>query len=157
MDFKEHFVREKAKALAQITLTRRADLIVDEGSEDADFDYLVHIRRNRGAGIRNFGVFLRASMAQVDPVQANEQLRPAMAEYENRGPYGLPVCVFYFTAKDDKGYFAWVSEPLIDRHGVAKLKSRDRASCRELTAAAFDEIVDSIDRWYDALLAALTA
>ena len=96
-------------------------------------------------------------MAPVDVEQANEQLRPAMAEYEELGPYGLPVCVFYFTAKDDKGYFAWVSEPQIDRHGVSKLKSRIEASCRELTAATLDEVVDAIDRWYDALLATLTA
>jgi hypothetical protein len=157
MDFKEHFVREKAKALAQITLTRRDDLIVDEGGEDADFDYLVHIRNDRGAGSRNFGVFVRASMGQVDVEQANEHLRPAMTEYEKRGPYALPVCVFYFTAKDNKGYFAWVSEPQIDRHGASKLKSRIEASCRELTAAVLDEIVEAIDRWYDALLATLTS
>jgi hypothetical protein len=157
MDFKEHFVREKARALAQIVLTRRSDLIVDEEGENADFDYLVHFRRDRGAGMRNFGVFTRASMATVSIEQANEHLRSAMAEYEDRGPYSLPVCVFYFTARDDKGYFAWVSEPQIDRHGVSKLKFRSEASCRELTAATLDEVVHEIDRWYDALLATLTA
>src|ERR1700753_3560505 len=104
MDFKEQFVREKAKALAQITLTRRTDLIVDEGGQD--FDYLVHIRREHAAGTQNFGVFLRASMAKGDLTHAHGQLRPALADYEKRGPFGLPVCVFFFTAKDEKGYFA---------------------------------------------------
>ena len=62
------------------------------------------------------------------------------------------MCVFYFTVKDDKGYYTWGHEPVVEK-GQAKLRPRTEADCRLLDDKSLAEIVSRVNAWYDALSA----
>jgi len=153
LQFKEWFVAERAKALAMILLTRREDLDVKETKGDNGLDYIVGIRAQEG-GPRQFGVLLRATMSPVMSEQANAQLEPTMGGMKALGPFGFPVSVFFFTVKDEKGYYTWGHEPIVV-DGQAKLRARSEADCRKLDDAALEEIVALVKEWYDAFFAAV--
>jgi hypothetical protein len=155
---KKWFVRERARALAMVLLTRRDDLVVKETKEEeGDPDYTVYINGEESVGQRPFGVYLAATMTPVTLDVANKQLKPAMEQVQRRGPFQFPVCVFYFTVKDDQGYYAWAYEPVVTKEGQPRLKSHSEASCRRLTDAALEEIVSSVKRWYDVFYATITS
>jgi hypothetical protein len=61
----------------------------------------------------------------------------------------FPLCLFFFTMTDNKGYFIWLIEPSIE-HGLAKLRTADaKAWVQILDKAALDEIIERINAWYD--------
>lgn len=157
MNFKDFFVEERARALAQVLLTRRDDLVVDETKKDTGLDFTVSVRREDHPGPRPFGVVIKSAMASASVDQANQQLKPTMASVRKSGPFAYPVCVFFFTAKDDKGYFTWVYEPEVTEAGDAKLKASLEADLRALNDASLDEIIRSVHHWYDAFFAAIVA
>src|SRR2546425_473449 len=105
-EFQEWFVAERARALAMVVLTRRDDLVVKESKEENALDYTVYLKTEEDVGIRPFGVFLAATMSPVTLDVANQKLKTAMAKVQSIGPFQFPVCVFYFTVKDDQGYYA---------------------------------------------------
>ena len=92
-------------------------------------------------------------MSSVTNNQANAQLNPTMGGLAAGDVY-FPVCVFYFTVKDDKGYYTWGHEPVIET-GQAKLRSRTEADCHPLDDQSLAEIVSCVNAWYDALTASL--
>jgi hypothetical protein len=156
MTFKDFFVADRARALAQVLLTRREDLFVRETKKESGLDYTVEIRKPGERGPRVFGIYMRATMSPVTTEQANNQLKPSMGTFQS-GPSSFPVCVFYFTVKDDKGYFAWVFEPVVESLGSPKLKPHTDAQCRELNDKTLDEAIGIMNKWYDEVLALLTA
>jgi hypothetical protein len=81
---------------------------------------------------------------------ANKQLKPAMAGFQAIGPFHFPVCVFYFTVKDDQGYYAWAYEPVVTDEGQPRLKVRPEAHCRKLGNEGLEEIISAVRKWYDA-------
>jgi hypothetical protein len=70
------------------------------------------------------------------------------------GPY--PVCLFFFTLRDEQAFFSWLAEPVVT-DGAPKLVHHDRANCAELTDELMDRVVDRIVAWYDAVEALLIA
>jgi hypothetical protein len=148
--FKEFFLAERARALATVYLTRRDDLRI-EAKEDLGLDYLVYIVKEEEPSQRPFGVLLRAEMAPVDPEQANALLRPAVVGFRNRGTFPYPVCLLFFTMRDDRGYYTWLLEPLVNGQGKPRLRERSEADCRPLDKEGINQIVATVDRWYDAL------
>jgi hypothetical protein len=151
------FIAERARALALVLLTRRDDLVVKETKEKNGLDYTVHIKTEEDAGRRPFGVYLAATLTPVTLEGANKQLKPALARVQRMGPFPFRVCVFYFTVKDDHGYYAWAFEPLVTGTGQPKLKPHADALCRQLGNETLDEIVSAVKRWYEAFYAALTS
>ena len=153
LKFKEWFVGERAKALAMVLLTRRGDLEVREAKAEIGLDYTVRIKSGEGAGPRVFGILLRATMSPVTIKQANAQLKPTMKSLVTADVV-MPVCVFYFTVKDDQGYYTWGHEPVVEK-GQAKLHARAEPDCRPLDDRSLAEIVALVNAWYDALSASL--
>jgi hypothetical protein len=156
-NFKEWFVAERARALAMVLLTRRSDLVIEESKEKTGLDYTVSIRGEEVTGKRPFGVLMRAAMSPVTDGQANQQLKPTMAAVRSIGPFNYPVCVLYFTVKEDQGFYTWAYEPVISREGQPKLKYHREADCRKLDDAGLEAIVSAVNRWYDAFYATMTA
>jgi len=156
-DFKERFLADRARALATVLLTRRDDLTIDEAPGDAGLDFLVHVRRD-GKPVRPmFGVLLRAAVAPATVEQANKILTPTVASFQRLGRFTYPVCLFFFTMREDQAFFAWLAEPILGEDGSPRLHPPKQADCRELDNDGLDAIVDRVLAWYDALEAELIA
>jgi hypothetical protein len=63
--------------------------------------------------------------------------------------------VFYFTVKDDQGYYAWAYEPVVTEGGQPRLKAPAKAPCHKLGNESLEEIVSALKRWYDAFYATI--
>jgi hypothetical protein len=155
-DFNKWFLADRALALAFVLLTRRDDLDVKETKEENDLDYTVDIKTAEDVGKRPFGVYVAATMSPVTLEAANKQLKPVLADIQTVGPFPFPVCVFFFTVKDDQGYYTWVYEPVVTEDGQPRLKPRVEAACRELGNESLEAIVSAVKRWYDAFYSTIT-
>ena len=88
-------------------------------------------------------------MAAVSVEQANRVLKPSVEAFQRLGEFPYPVCLFFFTMVNDKGYIAWLLEPVVAQ-GQAKLVRKDVAECEEMDEHTIDYIVESVNAWYDA-------
>jgi hypothetical protein len=154
--FKEWFVAERARALAMVLLTRRDDLLVKETREENGLDYTVYVRTAEDVGNRPFGVHLAATMTPVTLDGAGKEVETALAKARSLGPFQFPVCAFYFTVKDDQGYYAWAYEPVITEAGQPRLQAPADPHCRKLGNETLEEIVSAVRRWYDSFCATIT-
>jgi hypothetical protein len=146
----EWFVAKRARALAMVHLTRRDDLAVANAPQGVGLQFLVSLGGdNREPSVRQFGVFLRGTKAVITEAQLDKLLRPAIQSFLRLGPFPYPVCLFHFTMDDDQGYYSWVAEPAVTDDGP-RLLMHEAPHSRKLDAAALDEILEQVDRWYDA-------
>jgi hypothetical protein len=149
-DDPQWFVGERARALATVYLTRRDDLVVTKAGPGTGLDLLIFItKKEREPSVRQFGVFLRGAKGPVTEARADRILRPTMQSFLRVGPFPYPVSLFYFTMEDDQGYYTWVAEPAVEA-GQPQLRMHEAAHCPKLDAGALGEIVEKVDRWYDA-------
>lgn len=155
--FKEWFVTERAKALATVFLTRRADLLVGETKEENGLDYTVRIKTRDSVGDRPFGVCIAAGMNPVTVEGANKPLKAVLEKVQALGPFLFPVCVFYFTVKDDQGYYTWAYEPVVTAEGQLRLAAHAKAHGNPLSNESLADIVFAVKRWYDIFYATITA
>jgi len=159
MTEKEHhseiFVEKRARALAMMLLTRRADLLIEEVKDDIGLDYIVRFRTKGKEGLREFGVELRGVWAAVSKDEADKVLRPSVQEMKRYGPFLRPVCLFCFTMENDGAWFTWVAEPIEAEDGTPKLRCCGEPDCRQLDKRALKEILERVDWWYDAIFPSL--
>jgi hypothetical protein len=152
------YIPERTRALATMYLTRRPDLTV-KFERDTGLDILVEIGGRAGVEWRAFGVVLLGSMSKTTISGANKYLNKN-AKWLNRGELihriPSPTCLFYFTMKDDAGYYTWMAEPIV-KDDAAKLKFHTTADCRLLDRAGLDEIVSRVNDWYNALYSPIPA
>jgi hypothetical protein len=154
-DMKKQFLAERARALATVYLTRRDDLVLTATKQDNGLEYHVVIERVGKPMRPMFGVLLRAGFEPVTPEQANKSLGPTVGQFQKKGGFTYPVCLLYFTMRDDQAFFAWLAEPAIDEAGSPRLLLHKKTDCRVLTDALLDDAVTRVVEWYDALQAAL--
>ncbi|MHC5539516.1 hypothetical protein ACYOEI_14965 [Singulisphaera rosea] len=149
----ERFIAERVRTMAVVYLTRRPDLIVAEEAADVGVDLWVTLNPEGRGGHRKFGVELRGVFSATTAEHANKQLHPAMQKMLRFGPFPFPVVLFFFTMQDNGGWYTWAAEPVVSPEGAFELVQQGEASCRPLDSGAIDEIVESVDRWYDAFFA----
>lgn len=149
-DSKEQFLGERVRALAMIVLTRRGDLSVVETKKDSDLDFHVYIDREDKPMRLMFGVLLRGVPSPVTIEQANRVLGPTMGQFQGMRKFTYPVCLFFFTMREEQAYFSWLAEPVVNG-GVPKLVHHAKANCVELTNVLLDQVVGEIVAWYDAV------
>jgi hypothetical protein len=152
----ERFIAERVRALAVVYLTRRDDLIVTEETADVGIDLWVTLNLADKDGHRKFGVELRGVRSAVTADHANNVLSPSMQKMLRYGPFPFPVVLFFFTMENNEGWYTWVAEPVITTGGEFELVQHGTASCRPLNSDAIDDIVEAVDRWYDAFFARAT-
>jgi hypothetical protein len=156
-DSKEQFLGERVRALATIVLTRRGDLsIVETRKEETDLDYLVYIDREDKPMRLMFGVLLKGVTSSVTIETANKLLGPTMGQFQGMRKFTYPVCLFFFTMREEQAFFSWLAAPLVS-DGVPKLAHLARANCFELTHSRLDQVIEEIVAWYDAVEAVLIA
>ena len=137
-------------------LTRRGDLSVVETKKDTGLDFHVYIDREDKPMRLMFGILLRGVPSAVTLEQADRILGPTLGQFQGMRKFTYPVCLFFFTMREEQAYFSWLAEPVVNG-GVPKLVHHDKAHCVELTNERLDQVVEVIVSWYDSVEAALIA
>ena len=88
------------------------------------------------------------------PEQANAVLGPTLGFFQGLRKFTYPVCLFFFTVREEQAFFSWLAEPIVNGDGP-KLVHHATANCVELTDALLGDVVDRVVAWYDAVEAAL--
>ena len=143
------FTEMRARALTNVLLSGREDLLFQDLSGiDYGIDYLVTLRSEK-PGLRQFGVQLKATYSPVTADTANKVLKPAIQEMARYGPFPYPTVLFYFTMMETQSWYTWVLEPVNRDNGTMILEMQEEADCRPLNENAFDQIIASVNTWYD--------
>jgi hypothetical protein len=153
---KDQLIGERARALATIVLTRRGDLTVVETKMDTGLDFLVYIDREDKPMRLMFGVLLRGVPSTVTIEHANRVLGPTMGQFQGMRKFTYPVCLFFFTVREEQAFFSWLAGPVVTA-GVPKLVHHDKAHCAALTNEIMDKVIGQIVAWYDAVETVLIA
>jgi hypothetical protein len=153
---KNALMEKRARALALMLLTRRAELLIEEVKEDIGLDYVVRFHTEGREGLREFCVVVRAAWEALTKDQADKVLQPSLQAVARYGPFGRPVCLFFFTMEDNGAWYTWVAEPVEAEEGKPGLRTCDEPDCRPLDKKALKEIVERVDSWYDVLFFSLS-
>jgi hypothetical protein len=153
---KEQFLAERVRALATVVLTRRGDLTVVDSKKDTGLDFHVSIEREDKPMRLTFGVLLRGVQSAVTASQANKVLSPTMGQFRGMRKFTYPVCLFFFTMREEQAFFSWLAEPVVNG-GAPKLVHHEKANCVPLTNELLGQVVEQIVAWYDAVEAVLIA
>jgi len=153
---KEQFLAEWVRARATVILTRRGDLKVIETKRDTGLDFHVHIEREDKPMRLTFGVLLRGVSSPLTAENANKVLGPTMGQFRGMRKFTYPVCLFFFTMREEKAFFSWLAEPRVAGR-APKLVHHEKANCVPLTDELLGQAVEQIVAWYDAVEAVLIA
>ena len=145
---KELFIADRVRAMATVVLTRRDDLVVTEAGLGTGLDYHVFVAREDKPMRLAFGMLLRGVSAPVTAEHANKVLAPTMGQFQGMRKFTYPVCLFFFTMRDERVYFSWLAEPRMTDTGP-KLVHHDKANCAPLTDELLDGIIGHVASWYD--------
>jgi hypothetical protein len=149
----QHFIAELARILALVYLTRREDLVITEEPAERELDLWVTLNTKGKERHRKFGVEVKGGWAAVTAGNVNKALQPTMRQMLRYQPFPFPVVLFFFTMENNEGWYTWVAEPVVSSGGEFEIVQHGEASCRPLNTEAIDEIVEAVDRWYDAFFA----
>ena len=152
----ERYLGSQVRSRANVILTRRDDLRVVQTKEQPHLDMHVYVDREDKPMRLVVGVLLRGVPSPTTAEQANKVLGPTMAFFQGLRKFTYPVCLFFFTVREEQAFFSWLAEPVVTG-GAPKLVHHDRANCAVLTDDFLDRAVEQIVAWYDAVQAVLIA
>jgi len=152
----ERFIGGQVRSRANVILTRRDDLRVVETKEQTDLDMHVFVEREDKPMRLVFGVLLRGVPSPTTAEHANMILGTTMGFFQALRKFTYPVCLFFFTVRDEQAFFSWLAEPVVNGDGP-KLIHHTQANCVELTDALLGDVVDRVVAWYDAVESVLIA
>lgn len=136
----DDFLTIRAQQLAILHLTRRNDLAVYRRQDShGRNDLFVSLSPGGKITSRDFAVLPQGRSSPTDLSQANT------SAYRD-APY--PVCLFSFTMEDDRGYWQWIREPVLDT-SEGRLRSNVGAELMPLTDQAVDDIILAVNHWYE--------
>jgi hypothetical protein len=152
----ERYIADQVRSRAKVLLTRRDDLRVVETKEQTDLDMHVYIEREDKPMRLVFGVLLRGVPSPTTAEQANRILGPTLGYFQSLRKFTYPVCLFFFTVREEQAFFTWLAEPVANGDGP-KLVHHMQPNCLELTDAVIADVVDRVVAWYDAVESVLIA
>jgi hypothetical protein len=152
----ERYISGQVRSRANVILTRRDDLLVVETREQTGLDLHVYVDREDKPMRLVFGVLLRGVPSPMTAEQANKVLVPTMGFFQGLRKFTYPVCLFFFTVREEQAFFSWLAEPVVNGDGP-KLIHHTQANCVELTDAVLADVVDRVVAWYDAVASVLIA
>jgi hypothetical protein len=153
---RELFLADRVRALAAVILTRRDHLTIVDTKQSTGLDLHVTIDREDKPMRLAFGVLLRGVSSPMTADNANKVLGPTIGQFQGMRKFTYPVCLFFFTMRDEKAYFSWLAEPVLTG-GAPKLFHHAKADCIELTDELLGQVVERIVGWYDAVEMVLIA
>jgi hypothetical protein len=140
----------RSRALAAMYLTRRKGGKVQDAAQGIGIDLLFTFPVGNKRGIRQLGIELKYALDPVPNDDPDSFLESSWRDLVNVGPFPLPVVVFFFTMKDDKGWYTWVAEPVIKNSGLAQLLLRSEPISQPLTDKSLESLLDGVNLWYEA-------
>jgi hypothetical protein len=150
-DEKIWYQDQRAEALAIVYLTRRQDLVVHQQKEDYGYDLLVEITRDSRLTKRVFAIQIKS---KTEPIKVQKLIGVTFDEWRET-PF--PLCLFFFTMRNDHAYYTWITEPIVTQDNRPKLRLNTEAHLFELDTLALDTIVAQVNHWYDSLFKELAA
>jgi hypothetical protein len=156
---RNEFIRHRTEALATVFLTRRPDIQITSFGSGIDlFARIIPSKQDGPVGFFGFGVKLAGTgISLPDEDAANRygrHLVPNKISGREReyAQYYFPVLTLLFTMDEDRGYYAWVTEPiLVPSQGKPHLRRVTNLEFRSVHRATLDEIVERVKSWYKAL------
>jgi hypothetical protein len=140
----ESFADKRARAMALVLLTGRPDLIVNNALEGTGINFRVSIIEDESMPEIQFGVISKGTVSRLDTeVAASRTLHSLGEEKGTTNGQSLPICVFLFSMRNDLGYYAWRSEPIVVGN-VPQLRQNDTLAWRKLDPEALDQIVNQV-------------
>ena len=153
---KEQFIGEWVQVAARVILTRREDLSIVDAKHATGLDLHVQIEREQNPMRLVFGVIIRAIPSPVNAERANQILKPTMGTFQGLRKFTYPICLFFFTMREEQVFFSWLAEPTVV-NGMPKLIHHDRADCVPFTNELLDRSIERVIAWYDAVGSVLIA
>jgi hypothetical protein len=153
----QRLMQERSRALAAMYLTRRKGVKVQDAAGGVGIDLLFTFPGGNKRGVRQLGVELKYALDPVPHEDPNSFLASSWRDLVSVGPFPFPVVAFFFTMRDDKGWYAWIAEPVITSDGRAQLPLSIRPDCHFLTDESLEALLDSVNLWYDAHYEGLTS
>jgi hypothetical protein len=142
----ERSIGGQVRSRANVILTRRDDLRVVETKKQTGLDMHVFVDREDKPMRLVFGVLLRGVPSPSTAEQANQILGPTMGFFQGLRKFTYPVCLFFFTVREEQVFFSWLAEPVVNGDGP-KLIHHTQANCLELTDALLGNMVDRVVAW----------
>jgi hypothetical protein len=148
------YISFRAEALAIVCLTDRDDLLVSQQQKDKDtgLDLLVKITKDGNYTGRIFGVEVKATVSSSELIEHDDMFKLKNQEYnklKNFRDLPFPVCLFFFTLDNDKGYYRWILEPIIKEGNNVALKFNENQELKNLNDQEIDNIIAMVNNWYD--------
>ena len=145
------YIDERVKRLAYIFLTNRSDLEVTPLDTDG-MDYLVQIRTESRLSGRMFGAQAKGMLAlrkgAGEPTKGLVFRKPGGRTFVSEARF--PVCGLLFVMQNDKAFYKWLKEPVINSRGQPRLSTRSTQGFEPLSPDTLDVVVARVNRWYDA-------
>src|SRR5262245_28099858 len=126
MTTKASYWANQVLARAAVVLSRRDDLTVVETKKDTGLDLHVYVSRDDREMRLMFGVLLRGTATPTTARAANSLLAATMKQFGGMGKFLYPVCLLFFTMREEQEFFAWLAEPIIES-GKPKLIHHEKA------------------------------
>ncbi|MEW6491928.1 MAG: DUF4365 domain-containing protein [Cyanobacteriota bacterium] len=145
------YIGQRSEALAVMYLTRRDDLIVSRQKEEHGLDLLVTLIKDGGYRGRLFGVQVKATASTPKLIQRDDsvEIKLDLEPLQSLAELPFPVCLFFFTLENDKGYYKWILEPILEGQNNSKLFFNKSNSFKKLTDEEISNIISSVNSWYD--------
>lgn len=137
------YYEERAQSLALMYLSRRKDLAIKRQQDDYGLDFLVTILKGESYTGRIFGI---EATSALDLTKISRFTKYQAALY-NDIPF--PICLFFFSMSDDKAYYRWIKEPVIDAENWPYLEMSQSQTLTALTNQELARIIAEVDIWYD--------
>jgi hypothetical protein len=147
------YIGLRSEALTVVYLTRRDDLIVSQQKQGQGvLDFSDTITKDGNYTGRIFGVQVKATVSSSELIQDDDIFKLKNQEYNNLKVFRdlpFPVCLFFFTLDNDKGYYRWILEPIINEGNNMRLKFNENEELKNLNDQEIDNIIAMVNSWYD--------
>lgn len=147
------YIGLRSEALAVVYLTGRDDLIVSQQKQGQGvLDFSVTITKDGNYTGRIFGVQVKATVSSSELIEHDDMFKLKNQEYnklKNFRDLPFPVCLFFFTLDNDKGYYRWILEPIIKEGNNVALKFNENQELKNLNDQEINNIIAMVNNWYD--------
>ncbi len=153
------FIEQRTQVLAMVQFTSRHDLQVsDFQADDGSLDLLVRVISDHQGDQKFFGVGLKGTNQSLPSAEeATHHLRTRLRKKSRAiyPKYSFPTIIILFSMQEDRGYFAWQAEPIIDRSTEPRLKVCETPECAAFDRSSLEMIIHRVNEWYDRLFVML--
>ena len=155
------FVDRRTKALATVFLTSQARI---QERTDEDFvrvfevdaalgvDLMARVGTTASVQVVMFGLVLKGT---IEPLPTTESATIFLNQQESRTQrsqvFPFPVIALLYSMDGDRGYFAWVNEPILVEENI-RMVVRQKIECHPASGRqSLEEIVSRVRWWFESI------